>query len=107
MQKASLILVIILTLGISGCATSNSQNIDVKYIEDPVDVSSFEYLDTSKSSFVRAAWYDSQDGDLILKLDDTSYQYCDVPTSRWSEFKKADSFGKYYNSNIKGSYSCS
>jgi hypothetical protein len=34
--------------------------VKVKYSEDPVDIGHprFGYLDTSKSSFIRGAWYD-------------------------------------------------
>jgi hypothetical protein len=85
---------------------SNDKVVEVKYREDKVDLSQFEYLDTSKSSFVNGAWYDATDDYLVLKLNDEYYQYCNLPDSTWLEFSKADSFGNYYNSRIKAIYDC-
>jgi hypothetical protein len=35
---------------------------------------------------------------------DKSYIHKNVPIQVWNEFKKATSFGKFYNRNIKGVY---
>ncbi|MEK7544970.1 MAG: KTSC domain-containing protein [Patescibacteria group bacterium] len=84
-----------------------SKSVNVKYRKDSVNFSNFEYLDTSKSSFVNGAWYDSSNGHMIIKLNKNNYEYCGIPTSAWKEFEEADSFGKYYNTRIKGFYNCS
>lgn len=66
----------------------------------------FEALDTSDSSFVNFALYDKKEFYLILGLSGKNYQYCEVPQYLWSNFKKSESFGSFYNKNIKGDYSC-
>ena len=82
--------------------------VNVKYRDDPVDIGHprFDYLDTSKSSFIRGAWYDEDNGYMIIKLNITYYHYCGLLPDIWSDFKKAGSFGTYYNIYIKGNYDC-
>lgn len=82
--------------------------VTIKYRNDPVDLANpdFEYLDTSGSSFIRGAWYDSSNQYMVIKLDDTYYHYCDMPSSAWNQFQSASSFGTHYKSYIKGNYDC-
>ena len=66
-----------------------------------------ENVDTSNSSWIRAANYyscDSKTGFLIIKADQTEYIHQNVPINVWYAFKNASSFGSYYSSNIKGRY---
>lgn len=83
-----------------------AQYVTVKYRSTQVDVSDFEYLNTSKSSWIRWAWYDASNKYMIINLDWTNYHYCWFPSSIWSSFKNADSFWKYYNAYIKWKYDC-
>lgn len=85
-----------------------SNFVSIKYRSDAVDIASpqFEELDTSRSSFVRGAWYDSDKQYMIIKLSGTYYHYCGMPQSMWREFKNASSFGKKYNASIKENYDC-
>jgi len=85
-----------------------SNYVDVKYREEPVDIADqeFEELDTSKSSFIRGAWYDEDNDYMIINLDGTYYQYCGMLNRTWASFKTADSFGSHYNKYIKGEYDC-
>lgn len=87
--------------------TSTQKSVSVKY-GDTVDVghSHFEYLNTSGSSLVRGAWYDSSSKYMVINLNGTYYQYCRMPSSAWLSFKKVSSFGSHYNSAIKGLYDC-
>lgn len=80
--------------------------VEIKYKEDKVNLNnnSFEYLDTSKSSWIRGAWYDSQEKYMIIDLNGTKYNYYGMPNNVWEAFKRADSFGTFYNKNIKGIY---
>ncbi len=82
--------------------------INIKYRDDAVDIGDprFEYLNTSKSSFVRGAWYDDDNKYMVINLKGTNYHYCGLPVSTWSSFKKADSFGTYYNKYIYKNYDC-
>lgn len=66
-----------------------------------------ESVNTSKSSWVRGASYYSCDGItgfFILETDKQSYLYKGVPIEIWEGFKNADSFGRFYDYNIKGRY---
>lgn len=86
----------------------SSNSVNVKYREDNVDISAdrFEEFDTSKSSFIRGAWYDEGNNYMIINLSGTYYHYCGKPRSSWDSFKSASSLGEYYNQRIKGSYDC-
>ena len=80
----------------------------VKYRDDLVDIAHprWEYLNTSKSSWVRGAWYDDNNQYMIIDLDGIKYHYCGMSASIWESFKSANSFGTFYNIYLKGSYDC-
>ena len=64
-------------------------------------------VDTSRSSFIKSAHFyscDSEFGYIIVKIKSKEYFYQNVPVSVWKQFKKANSFGSYYNRHIKGGY---
>lgn len=66
-----------------------------------------ETLDTSKSSWIKGAEFHSCDlvtGYLILKTSKSEYLHAGVPLELWNEFKKASSYGQFYNARIKGRY---
>jgi hypothetical protein len=61
----------------------------------------------TESSWVRSAYYYSCDGItgyFILVTDDQETLYSGVPAEVWHGFKNADSFGDYFNHNIKHKY---
>jgi hypothetical protein len=67
-----------------------------------------ESVNTSKSSWLRGAAFYSCDGAtgfFILKTDNQDYLYSGVPSEIWEGFKNAESFGSYYDHNIKHKYS--
>jgi hypothetical protein len=80
----------------------------IKYRNTPVDVGHprFQYLDTTRSSFVTGAWYDSSNRYMVIGLRGTNYHYCQMPEKVWISFRAADSFGTYYNRFIMGRYDC-
>jgi KTSC domain len=80
----------------------------VKYRQTPVDLGDrrFEYLDTSRSSFITGAWYDSSNSYMVTGLRGTYYHYCRMPMNACNSFRAADSFGGHYNAFIKGNYDC-
>ena len=103
-----LVFALSLALLITSCASQTEKFVTVKYREDPVNIanSAFEYLNTSKSSFVRGAWYDEENTYMVIKLQSTYYHYCGLPPITWTQFKYADSFGTTYNQKIKDRYDC-
>jgi len=78
----------------------------VKYRDSPVCLDRFESHATEKSSFIRGAWYDAPNRYLLINLKGTIHHYCRFSRGVWEEFKKAASYGQYYNGQIKGSYDC-
>jgi len=82
--------------------------ITVKYRDTMVDVGrdNFQYQDTSKSSWIRGAWYDEEEKYMIINLNGTNYHYCGLPVSIWSNFMVATSYGTFYNASIKNKYDC-
>jgi|SRR5215472_18932537 len=84
-------------------AATGKNVVRVKYRETPVDLADrrFEYLDTSKSSFINGAWYDTNNSYMVIGLQGIYYHYCRIPTDAWDGFRAVDSFGKHYNSFIK------
>jgi hypothetical protein len=80
-----------------------SATLQVKNATFPVE----ESINTSRSSWVRAASYFSCDhtfGFLIITTDSRNYIYQEVPQKIWQAFQNANSFGSYYNQWIKGRY---
>lgn len=79
-------------------AQNTVQSVDFK-IEDKVN--------TSKSSWIRGAKYYSCDGRrgyFIFSTDKKDYIHEGVPIEIWEGFKNAESFGKFYNQNLKHNY---
>ena len=63
--------------------------------------------DTSKSSWIFNAEYfscDKESGFLLIATKSRTYIHKEVPIETWNEFKRAESFGKYYNRNIKSHF---
>lgn len=66
-----------------------------------------ESIDTSISTFIEGASYYSCDGEtgfLLIEIKNTEYIHQNVPITLWRNFKQADSFGRFYDRNIKGRY---
>lgn len=108
-----ILLYILITIALSACKKykCNTINSDFQTFEEAKNVinnTRFKYCDdikTSKSSWIRSASYYSCDkkvGFLIISTDVKDYTHKNVPIEMWHEFKNADSYGKYYNRNLKG-----
>lgn len=115
-KKLKSVLVTIIILFLSSCNQKNCNQISTKFssYESALKIiknskfSISEKCYTSKSSWINNIEYFSCDGHtgfLLLKTKSRTYIYSNVPISIWNSFKKAKSFGKYYNQNIKEKYS--
>ena len=82
--------------------------VKVKYRKTPVDLGHprFAFKDTSKSSYVRGAWYDGANRYMVIRLKATYYHFCRMPSRSWSQFKAAPSHGRHFSNHIKGHYDC-
>lgn len=116
MNKILIILSICSAIGISSCRIKDScdklptQFSSYDQAVSKIESSNFkieEEANTSKSSWIKGASFYSCDGNkgyFILQTDKHDYLYSNIPYSNWTEFKNAESFGKYYNENIKHHY---
>jgi hypothetical protein len=69
-----------------------------------------ESVNTSKSSWIKNASYyscDGQKGFFILETRKKEYLFSDLPYEVWKDFKVAESFGSFYNENIRDKYNLS
>ena len=100
---------------IVSCSKKNCSDINYNFSSynnaiEIVQNSSFaieEKVDTDSSWIDSIEYYscDEVSGYLIINTKkDKSYIHKNVPILVWNEFKKADSFGKFYNQNIKSNY---
>lgn len=87
--------------------SSSSGYVKVKYRDDKVNISTsnFEPLDKSDST-VKAAWYDSGNEYMVIKLSGTYYHYCGMPSSSWTSFRAASTPYGYYQDSVKGNFDC-
>ena len=100
--------VVVFLMMLSTAGAQSTQVVRVKYRATPVDVADprFDYLDTSRSSFVNGAWYDESNMYMVIGLKGTYYHYCRMPLNAWDSFRSADSFGRHFNRFIKGRFDC-
>ncbi len=66
-----------------------------------------EDCDTSKSSWIKGLKFKSCDlkvGYVFLKTKKSTYIYANIPISLWNKWKNAKSFGRFYQTRIKGRY---
>ncbi len=113
MKKFPIFLILFLTVLVScsqNCDTIPNSFTSYSKAINIVKRSSFSIEDTvrtSKSSWIKNASFYSCDGKigfLIITTKKEKYIFQNVPFYVWKNFKKADSFGIFYNQNIRGKY---
>jgi hypothetical protein len=82
-------------------SAAHAETADVKY-RGPVDLNPFTCTDTV-SSFVNRVCYDEKNQYMVILLKTTYYHHCEIPKSVVDALLNADSKGRFYNGNIKGS----
>lgn len=85
-----------LLLGLS----ANAETVNVKY-RGQVDLNPFTCKDTV-SSVVNRVCYDEKNQYVVVLLKTTYYHYCEMPKAILDAFLAAESLGRFYNANIKG-----
>ena len=66
-----------------------------------------ESANTSKSSWIKNAFYYSCDGKkgyFVLETRKKQYLYSNLPYTVWKQFENSESFGKFYHEEIKHKY---
>ena len=113
-MRNSIQLFILLFL-LNSCSAQNCTELPNKYNSyeealSKISKASFkisESVNTSESSWIRSAKYRSCDGltgFLLIGTDDREYIHKGIPVSVWNSFRKASSFGSFYNEHIKHRY---
>ena len=75
-----------------------------------IENTKFTFVDavnTSTSTEIKAAEFFScneENGYLFIKLNNKTLVYNKIPIDIWFDLKNSNSFGKYYNENIKEQY---
>jgi hypothetical protein len=80
---------------------ADAESVDIKY-RGPVDLKPFACQDITRSSFVNRVCYDAANQYMVILLKNTYYHYCELPKSTLDAFMVADSMGRYFNANIRG-----
>ena len=80
---------------------ASAETIDVKY-RGPVDLKPFACQSITRSSFINRVCYDAKEQYMVILLKTTYYHYCELPQATLTAFVNAESMGRYYNANIKG-----
>jgi hypothetical protein len=81
-------------------ATAQAETVNVKY-RCPVDLKPFTCTNT-ESSFVNRVCYDKANSYMLILLNRTWYNYCEIDARTVASQLSAGSVGSYYNENIKG-----
>jgi KTSC domain len=80
--------------------SARSETVDVKY-GGRVDLRVFVCTET-KSSFVNRVCYDKMNAYMLILLNSIWYHYCEIDPGTVASLINADSVGRFYNTNIKG-----
>jgi len=79
---------------------AQAETVDVKY-RGPVDLKPFTCTNTV-SGFVNRVCYDKANSYMLILLKNTWYHYCEIDAGTVASLISAQSVGRYYNANIKG-----
>jgi hypothetical protein len=93
---------LIAALALPVTAPASSETVDVKY-RGEIELKPFACSDLSRSSLIERVCYDKTNQYMIIRLKGTYYHYCELPPATLEALMAADSMGRYYNANIKGS----
>ncbi len=109
------LLFLLFILSLFSCESQNCEDLpdiflSFKEVISVINKTTFtfkESVNTSKSSWIKDANYyscNNTSGFFVLKTAKKEYIFKSVPIAIWKKFKNADSFGKFYNSNIRNKY---
>jgi len=115
MKKTIIYLFVILSVFFTSCNAQNCDTLPTNFKSYEVALKEInstkfnltEECDTTKSSWIKNAEFYSCDlvsGFLLIITSKKTYIHSNIPTELWNEFKKANSFGSFYTSRIKGKY---
>ena len=71
--------------------------------EAPSPLDSFQCATIDRSSLVGRVCYDAAQQYMVILLKGTYYHYCEIGQATVDKFLGAESMGRYFNANIRGS----
>jgi hypothetical protein len=92
--------VAVLCAALSSAAAA--ETVTVKY-RGPVPLDTFQCATIDRSSLVKRVCYDAAQEYMVILLRGTYYHYCEIGQGVVNALLAADSMGRYFNANIKGS----
>ena len=93
------LLVAWLCTALSGVAAAES--VIVKY-RGPVPLDTFQCATIDRSSLVERVCYDAAQEYMVILLKGTYYHYCEIDRGTVDALLSAESMGRYFQANIKG-----
>jgi len=107
----SLISILSISCNSQNCLELKNDFVSYEDAKELINTTDFTFSDkcntSKKSSWILNAEYYSCDermGYFLIKTKNKIYIHKGLPKKLWNEFKSAESFGKFYNSKIKGKY---
>ena len=83
----------------------STELVSVKY-QGMVDVSRMQCETVTRSSFINRLCYDATEKYTVVLLQNEYFHYCGVPSNVISNWREADSMGRFYGKNIKSNFDC-
>ena len=84
------------------CQMASAETVQVKYL-GPVSLDAFTCTDVQENSDVSRICYDQKERYMVIKLNKTYYQYCEIGAATVAALKAARSKRDFFQANIRGS----
>ena len=84
------------------CQIAKAETVQVKYL-GPVSLAAFECSDVKDNSDVSRTCYDKAERYMVIQLDRTYYQYCEIDAATVAGLQKANSKRQFFETRIRGS----
>lgn len=83
-------------------SVATAETVTVKY-RGPVPLDTFACATVDRSSLVERVCYDGAQRYMVILLKGTYYHYCEIGQGTVDALLAAESMGRYFNANIRGS----
>ena len=83
----------------------STETVFVKY-RGPVSLAPFVCDAVTRSSFIQGVCYDAKNTYMLIKLNGTYYQYCEIDPDVVAGLESAVSMGRFFGRSIKGHFDC-
>lgn len=84
------------------CEGAAAETVTVKYRGD-VPLDTFQCATIDRSSLVERVCYDATQQYMVILLKGTYYHYCEIEQGTVDSLLSAESMGRYFQANIRGS----